>query len=289
MDRSISRFVLGVTGTLTAFFSHQTVRAEEPIFYSGYTQLAPTAGGSYVHLFARVPPFDQESPYYERRSDLTVGQIWTGDGMSHQVQYYDFQRAFLVFDVPQYKGVVTRDEIKIPDWAVPEVTLLRTKVLGAEIQFQGVKEDDLGEDISPIEIRWSLLSASELINDTINAETAFNGLLGGPRVESEFSRLGLSNSPTSVFLSDSFTDFLNHSDGGSVVFSFVMPIFDHRATLDLKELVPDIFLNITYDGYAPFTPVPEPAAYACFGAALCALLAVRRSAKGRRFSFKKCP
>ena len=218
MNTLVVRFAVGLAGALPAFFLVPNIHAEVPIFYSGYTQLAPVAGGSYVDWRGSRIPSD-----YQRQPDLTVGQLWIGDGMNHTVQYYDFHRAFLVFDVPRYKGVVTRDEIGIPDWAVPDVTLLRTNVIGAELRFQAVKEDDLGADISPIEIRWSPLPASALINNTIDPEAAFNGLLSGPRVEADLSGLYSSNSPTGVSLNDSFTDFLNHTDGGSVVFSFVMP------------------------------------------------------------------
>ena len=277
MKTLVIRFAVCLAGAFPAFFWIPVVHAEVPIFYGGYTQLAPIAGGSYVHWVVHRTPSD-----YERQPDLTVGQLWTGDGMNHQVQYYDFHRAFLVFDVPRFKGVVTRDEIGIPDWAVPDVTLLRTKVTGAAITFQGVKEDDLGSDINPIEVRWSPLSASALINDTIDPEVAFNGLLSGPRVDADLSGLGASTSPTGVSLNDSFTNFLNHTDGGSVVFSFVMPSFDERETLDLKYLIPDISLSITFDGYAPFAPVPEPSTYACFGAVFCGILALRRAVKFRR-------
>ena len=277
MNTLVVRFAVCLVGTLPALFVVPKVHAEVPIFYGGYTQLAPIAGGSYVHWVIHRSPSD-----YERQPDLTVGQQWTGDGMDHQVQYYDFHRAFLVFDVPRYKGVVTRDEIGIPDWAVRDVTLLRTKVTGAAITFQGVKEDDVGEDINPIEVRWSPLSASALMDGTIDPEVAFNGLLSGPRVDADLVGLGASTSPTQVSLNDSFTDFLNHTNGGSVVFSFAMPTFDKRATLDLKYLVPDISLYITFDGYAPFAPVPEPSMYACVGAAFCGILALRRAVKFRR-------
>lgn len=273
MNTLVVRFAVGLAGALPAFFLVPTSRAEVPIFYSGYTQLAPVAGGSYVH---------RTSSDFERQPDLTVGQLWTGDGMNHTVQYYDFHRAFLVFDVPRYKGVVTREEVGIPDWAVPDVTLLRTKVIGAALTFGAVKEDDLGEDINPIEVRWSPLSASALINNTIDPEVAFNGLVTGPRVDAGLSGLSASNSATEVSLNDGFTDFLDHTDGGSVVFSFAMPAFDKRATLDLKYLMPDVSLYITYDGYAPFAAVPEPSMYACVGAAFCGILALRRTLKLRR-------
>ncbi|HEY4247158.1 MAG TPA: hypothetical protein VGM64_09895 [Lacunisphaera sp.] len=280
MKALVIRVVCYVAGLVSVLIFVPAAQGEVPIFYAGFTTLAPTGQGSYVNWSRQPPPYN-----YERLSDPQVGEVWTSDGYNHQVQYYDIYRAFLVFDVPRYKGVVTRDEIGIPDWAVPDVTLLRTKVFGADLHFN-VAEDQLGDDLLPIEVRWSSLPSSSLVNGTINPETAFNGLLTGPRVESDLDGFQLGDSPANIPLDDAFTKFLNQTGGGPVVFSFTMPFVDHRGTFDLKSLLPDISLDIHYDGYAPLAPAPESSTYACTGAALCASLALRRIVKARRFRSK---
>jgi hypothetical protein len=150
-----------------------------------------------------------------------------------------------------------------------------------------IKEEPLGADLSPLEVNWSVLPPSALIDGTIDPELAFNSIPYGPRAEAEFNQLSVGDGQSSTInLSDDFTNFLQHTNGGPIVFSFTMPLVDSRATLDLKYLMPEIDLNITYDGYAPFSPVPEPSTYACAGAMLCAALAISRSLKHRRSRLK---
>lgn len=272
-----SRLVLprvATLGVLLAIALSPTLHAQRVLFEYGTTTRDSVAEGSYVHWSNFW--WNQENGLigYQRLSQITVGQQWEYDG-GVDGRGYDLYRGFVVFDLPRFTGVVTREEVGIPDGVRPEITTLLTRVTAARLSFNGFTYAPHSDAELPIETRWTTLSAAGLADGSIDPATAYAGLTTGHLVDvSEFN------------LGGSFVNFLNHSDGGPVVFSFTMPTFIDRHTFSsLGNLDPGLSLTIDYAGYEAMAPVPEPATYAVGGILLCALVTVGR----RRFRAKTAP
>lgn len=248
---------LGCLGLLLAPVLSGSLHAQKLLFPYGTTTRDAVAEGSYVRWSDYFINQEAGRIGYERLPEITVGQQWEYD-RGVDGRGYDLYRGFVVFDLPRFSGVVTRDDVGIPDGVRPEITTLRTEVTGARLNFNGFMYAPHGYSL-PIETRWTTLSAMALADGSIDPAAAYNGLTSGHLVDLD-----------DYSLNSTFLDFLNHSDGGPVVFSFTMPDFiDEHTFSSLGYFDPGFSLTIDYAGYEAFAPVPEPSTYGIGGLLLC--------------------
>lgn len=247
--------------------------AVEPLFGAGYSDWSPVAQGTYTH-YAPIW-WNAEHATFERSADLTVGQIWAFD------DEYDVMRAFVVFELPSFKGVVTRDQVGIPPHEVPEITTLRVTVTGGILSLAGASFLPswwATEANQPLDVRLAALPAAAMIDGTIDPETAFNGLGQGYLINGNNGNL--SADPQDIYLNQAFANLMNNRDAGPLLLSLTLPFVppsEASQYYEVASLQPEVSLRVTFDGYPPFPAVPEPSTYALAGAALClGIVLVRR-------------
>lgn len=241
-----------------------TLHAQKLLFEYGSFSRGSIAEGSYVH-WSNIG-WNQENGLigYQRLPQIIAGQQWEYDG-GVDGKGYDLYRGFVVFNLPRFTGVLTREEAGIPDGVRPEITTLLTRVTGVQLHIPGFSYAEHGYS-DPIETRWTTLSAAALADGSIDPATAFAGLTTGRLIDLN-----------DFYLNRPFIDFLNHSDGGPVVFSFTMPkLVDAHTYSALGYFDPGFSLTFDFAGYQAIAPVPEPATYALGAILLCALVAVAR-------------
>jgi hypothetical protein len=119
-------------------------------------------------------------------------------------------------------------------------------------------------------VRWSALSAAQFADGSIDPAVGYDRLIQGQLFDPQ--------SPYDP--AEPLTAYLNHSGGGPIVVSFTIPtVIDQHTYSVLRTYDPAISLDIEYDLYRAFSPVPEPATFALAGLGLCLVAAGLR---GRR-------
>lgn len=251
-----------------------SLRAQLLLTYGGL-ELDPTVEGSYVRWSNAAVNQELGRVGYQYVPQISVGQQWEYD---HGVDAhgYDLYRGFVVFDLPRFTGILPRDEvvIKDPNNLYPHVTQFLARV--TEFVFTRTGPSELpGNEPLPIEFRWSTFLADSFANGSINPTTAYNSLATGHLFN-----------PNDDSIRQPMIDYLNHSNGGPIIFSFTVPkVIDQHTFSNVTTLDPHMTLQIEYGIYRAFSPVPEPSTFALAGLSVCLAAAAVRA---RRLRAPQC-
>ena len=178
----------------------------------------------------------------------------------------------MIFDLPDFSGVITREEAGIPDGLFPEITTLRAEVSSARLGFPAatINYESTGQ---PFDFRLTSLSAADLVDGTLDPAAAFAGLGQGVQILDD-ELFYVSDAPSSAGLNQALLNALNHGNGDPFVLSFTLPNDQH--SYPIISYAGEFSLTVGYNAYPPFSAVPEPSTFGLVAAALCTLALWRR-------------